>query len=255
MPVATMSDAAQLAKAFAQAHVMGASNDAEGMLAVALIQEIGLVRAEANYHLMMGRLSKKAEAILADFVKAGGKYKIVQRDANGSKIIASLGETQDAEFSLSWEDAQKEAFVYKNPSMVNQKDADKRVFKDNYATPRKRMQMLWARLVSDMGRAMCPASTEGLYVPEEVGDFDELRKGEPKTINVDEVKKRAEAQHAQEVDYTVCPDGFDDLSRLPWAEINSEILEAALESEDKRVTHTHKAAIRLVLEQRKEVKE
>jgi hypothetical protein len=258
MPIATMHDAATLAQAFAQAHVMGAKNDAEGMLAVTLIREIGIVKAESTYHIMMGRLTKKAECILADFVRAGGKYRIVQRDANGAKVIASMGETKDAEFSFMWEDAILEPFIYEG-STKDQRNAlklpfEKRVLKDKYATPRSRMQMLWARLVSDMGRALCPAATDGMYPPEEVADFDDVqpagRTGAPVTINAEEVAKRADAQVSQ-VDYTVCPVGGDGFKGMPWAQMDDATLDGALASDNAEITHTHKAAIRLVLEERK----
>lgn len=267
MPIATMNDAVTLAQAFAQAHVMGAKNDAEGMLAVTLIREIGLVKAESTYHIMMGRLAKKAEAILADFVKAGGKYKILQRDATAARIVASMGETQNAEFSFTWEDALQEPFIY-DGSAKDQRAAlklpvEKRVLKDKYATPRSRMQMLWARLVSDMGRALCPAATDGMYPPEEVSDFDDVqpigRTGAPKVIETEEIMKRTETQSTQSaqtapIDYTVCPIGGIGFKNMPWSEMDDATLEGALASDNAEITVTHKAAIRLVLEERKAAK-
>ena len=43
--------------------------------------------------------------------------------------------------------------------------------KAKYATPRSRMQMLWARLISDSIRIVAPEIITGVYVPEEVDDF------------------------------------------------------------------------------------
>jgi hypothetical protein len=260
MPIATMHDAVSLATAFAQAHVMGAQNDAEGMLAVTLIHEIGIVKAEATYHIMMGRLTKKAEAILADFVKAGGKYRIIQRDATGAKVIASMGDTKDAEFSFTWNDALQEPFVYagsgKDQRAALRLPVEQRTLKDKYATPRSRMQMLWARLVSDMGRALCPSATDGLYPPEEVADFDELQHAKAgQIIDADEVERRTQTQNKSDgVDYTVCPFGGDEVAGKAWAELSDEVLNYALESDVKEITHTHKAAIRIVLEEREDGK-
>jgi hypothetical protein len=252
-----MRDAVSLATAFAQAHVMGAQNDAEGMLAVTLIHEVGIVKAESTYHIMMGRLTKKAEAILADFIRAGGKYKIVQRDALGAKVIASMGETLNAEFSFTWEDALQEPFVYAGSSKDQRaelkKPVEARNLKDKYATPRSRMQMLWARLVSDMGRTLCPSATDGMYPPEEVSDFEELQnaKNAGQVIGVIEVTKRSSAQ----VDYTVCPKlGHEAIDGKLWSEMDNATLESALNGDNEAITVTHKAAIRLVLEERKEVK-
>lgn len=261
MPITTMHDAVSLATAFAQAHVMGAQNDAEGMLAVTLIHEIGIVKAESTYYIMMGRLTKKAEAILGDFIKAGGKYKILQRDASGAKVVASMGETQDAEFSFTWDDALQEPFVYagspKDQRAELKKPVENRNLKDKYATPRSRMQMLWARLVSDMGRALCPAATDGMYPPEEVSDFDEVRGNPDHVIEKEEITQRTKKQVKSDpvLDCTVCPIGGEGWEGHPWAELNNEALEQALISDNNAITHTHKAAIRLVLEQRKEQKQ
>jgi len=57
--------------------------------------------------------------------------------------------------------------------------------KFNWSTPRKRKQMLWARLVSDVVRAIAPQVVKGIYTPEEVADFDKPLKPE-KEINPDE---------------------------------------------------------------------
>lgn len=255
MPIATMHDAATLATAFAQAHVMGAQNPAEGMLAVTLIHEVGLVKAESTYHIMMGRLSKKAEAILADFVKAGGRYKILQRDALGAAVVASMGDTKDATFSFSWEDALQEPFVYANKNELKKPVAE-RTFKDKYATPRSRMQMLWARLVSDMGRALCPAATDGMYPPEEVADFDDVQpRGQ--TIDVAEVSKRTKATaivNAPAISPDrICPAGFGEYSGQEWEMIPDDILDAAFDSDDERITTAHKAVIKEALKFRREL--
>ncbi|MFA6063940.1 MAG: hypothetical protein WC736_15235 [Gallionella sp.] len=258
MPIATMHDANTLATAFAQAHVMGAQNPAEGMLAVTLIHEIGIVKAEATYHIMMGRLTKKAEAILADFVKAGGKYKILQRDATGAKVVASMGETKDATFSFSWDDALQEPFVYagsaKDQRAELKKPLEQRTLKDKYATPRSRMQMLWARLVSDMGRALCPSATDGMYPPEEVSDFDELQPKAGQTIDTEEVKRRTTATATvNSTNCNVCPDGFGEFSGKEWGMLPDDVLDAAAASDDPRLTIEHKTAINNMLKLRREL--
>lgn len=263
MPMANMQDACALAMAFAQAHVMGAQNPAEGMMAVVLINEIGIVRAEARYHIMMGRLSKKAEAILSDFVRAGGTYRIVKRDSDCAEVVASMGETKDATFRFAWTDALLEPFVYAGkPSEQRaemKKPLDKRAFKDKYATPRSRMQMLWARLVSDMGRALCPDACEGLYPPEEVADFDDAhvtRAGEP--LSDAEAARRAKnvtgAEETIVDDCLVCPIGGEGYEGRAWGEFGDDVLTAALASDDPALRPGHKAAIRLVMQERKGAK-
>ena len=47
------------------------------------------------------------------------------------------------------------------------------VMKPKYRTNRSRMQMIWARCVSDGVRVVCPAACQGVYTPEETEDIAE----------------------------------------------------------------------------------
>lgn len=255
LPVATYQEAQSLAVSFAQAHVMGAANDAEGMLALVLITEVGLVKAEATYHIMMGRLSKKAEAILGDFIRAGGTYEIVRRDADCAEVVASFGATKNMPFRFTWDDACLEPFVYAGGASALKKPAHKRTFREKYATPRSRMQMLWARLVSDMGRALCPDSTQGLYPPEIVADFDELQtvRDVSTPLGADEIARRvAAATQAEAVDYTVCPIGGEGYEGKTWDQFDNDALGQAIAggqlddlyiTEINKVLNTRKAPV------------
>ena len=252
----SMQDAAALAQHFAQSHVMGATNAAEGMLAVVLINEIGLVKAESNYHIMMGRLSKKAHAVLADFVRAGGTYKILQRDEKGASMEASFKGTVGV-YSFTWEQALQEPFVYAGKPDIQRYQltvpVEERQLKDKYATPRSRMQMLWARLISDTCQALCPDANDGMYPPEVVADFENVDpdKGNA-TIDISDAQARSEAVEPV-IDYTVCP--YPDALGLhkAWDTYDTERLEDALklaEDHHPEITATHKAAIRAVLDSR-----
>lgn len=118
-----------------------------------------------RYHLIQGKLSMKADAMLAGLHERGGKHRIIQRTAEGADIeISHEGQTQ--RFTLTWDEAQQEKFVWGKPDKQGKQE-----IKDNYATPRSRMQMLWARVVSDGVRAMCPGVVVGTYTPEEIQDF------------------------------------------------------------------------------------
>jgi hypothetical protein len=264
----SIADVFALARAFAQAHVLGARNDAEGVMALKVVQEVGMVRGNEVYNIMMGRLSKKASAICADFLKAGGKYRIVKRDSTCAELIASFGDTKDMTFRFTWEEAQEEPFVYAGGPDSQQaallKPVAKRTLKDKYRTPRSRMQMLWARVVSDMGTALCPQVCEGMYPPEVTEDFDDeavpTPGAAPTPITEDEAARRAKNVTAEVVaepaptagipDATICPNGFGEYSGKAWADMGDEILAAAAETDG--LTPGHKAAIRRVQEERKE---
>lgn len=128
-----------------------------------------------TYHVIHGRLSMKADKMLANFNDAGGKHKIVSRTAELATVeLTYNGDTQS--FSLSWKEAQEEPFVYngKESEVVAQLAGDRSrlKIKDKYATPRARTQMLWARVISDGVRAMMPSANGGRYTPEEIDDDD-----------------------------------------------------------------------------------
>lgn len=118
-----------------------------------------------RYHIIQGKLSMKSEAMLAGFRQHGGKHKVVSRTPDLASIELTF-EGQSLLFSLSWEEAKQESFPWGKTEKGQPK------LKDNWATPRGRMQMLWARVVSDGVRCLCPEVNSGTYTPEEVSDFD-----------------------------------------------------------------------------------
>lgn len=113
-----------------------------------------------RYHIIQGEVTVRADYALACFNDLGGKHKIIRRDADAAIVDLVWGGSTNR-FSFTWEDAQKETFVYGKKGEI----------KDNYATPRARMQMLWARCVSDGVRAICPKAIAGSYTPEETIDM------------------------------------------------------------------------------------
>jgi hypothetical protein len=270
MPVRNTDDVFALAKAFSQAKVLGAKNPAEGLLVYKLISEIGLVAATERYSLMMGTLGKRAHAIAADFLKAGGSYRVVRRDPECAELVASFGETKNMTFKFSWDDAQKEPFVYAGPPKEQKqelaKPVEKRTLKDKYATPRSRTQMLWARVISEMGQTLCPQACEGMYPPEVIADFDEserniTQRGEPGARPQPKGGVDVGHEHTQEAefsestepesdpqpepDYTRCPIGGPNWRGRPWTELEKETLETAVQSD--KLGEGYKDAIREVL--------
>lgn len=126
-----------------------------------------------RYHMIKGKLSMKADAMLGEFHQIGGRHRIVRRTPEWASIELTLaGQTE--KFSCSWKDAQEEPFVYmgKEADVIAKMEAGKPpAIKPKYATPRSRMQMLWARVVSDGVRAMAPGILSGHYTPEEITDY------------------------------------------------------------------------------------
>lgn len=181
----------KLGTIFAKSAMFGCDRPEQGMvLAWTCIAERKTpLEIKRRYHLQNGDLSVRADAMLADFrAIAKGKHKIIARTSERAAIELTLdGDTQLFEFT--WEQAKLEPFVYGKEKQI----------KKNYATPRARMQMLWARVISDGVRTMAPEIVSGTYTPEELDDSSEVQTkpllptkdtatAEPKPAKVTEVR-------------------------------------------------------------------
>ncbi len=111
-----------------------------------------------RYHVVQGKLMMKYDAMLAAFHELGGKHKIIARTEDRAEVELTI-DGQTHREAITWEEAKQEKWPYKG---------DGKTLKDNWATPRARRQMLWARAVSEGVRALCPGVNSGRYVPEEI---------------------------------------------------------------------------------------
>ena len=176
----------------AQGHVLALECAAKRLPPLALAE---------RYHLIQGKLSMKAEAMLADFhTLCGGEHEIVERSPEKAAIkIGFEGKRKSYTFELTWQDALNEPFVYlgKESEVIVALAAGENGrrslrLKPKYATPRARMQMLWARVVSDAVRAVAPEVVAGHYTPEEVSDL-----GGMETLPADEIVVDVEPEAAE----------------------------------------------------------
>lgn len=229
LPIACMNDIATFGRFVAQSGMFGAKTDAEGMMIVGICQQEGWSYADfmANFDIIKGRLSKKPAAMLADFKAAGGTYSIVQRDENGAVIVFRQGkETYKAK--CLWEDVRKEPLPYdtKEADAVRMlADGQTPPLKAKYATARSRMQMLWARCVSDGLRAFAPECCKGIYTPEEVDDFAPVPA--PRTSPVPAAPVAVEPP-APPPDVEVCPVGS--MAGTRWDSMDDNTLLLALQA-------------------------
>ena len=176
LPVQGMGDLRSAGELLAQASFLGCRNAGEGFVLMATCQQSGLslIEFQQRYHFRQGRFSIQAHALLAEFVERGGSYKVVER----SPTRAAIEFTKDGNKYLSeitWDQAAEEPFVYagsEDAALAElAKPVGKRRLKNKYATPRSRMQMLWARAVSDGVVVVDPGARGGMYTPEETDDF------------------------------------------------------------------------------------
>lgn len=165
--------------------MFGCANEAQGkVLAMACLAEnenpIAIAR---KYHIIQNNLSMKADAMLAELRARGGKHRVLERTSEKASVeITYDGQTYVE--TITWEDAQNEPYV-------RAKDGN---LKDNWATPRARRQMLWARAISEAVRTLAPEIVSGTYTPEETHDFAEESTVVAKSVNVVELMEKTAAK-------------------------------------------------------------
>jgi hypothetical protein len=177
-PTAMMDFVKQLGKDIAVSKMFGAENENQGrVLALAcLVRGRDPLSLPLEYHLMGGKLTMRADAMLGRFSAAGGVYEIVEHSPNAAEIKMEFKGRKFHE-RFTWEEAQQEPFVYEGKGVVKLLQAGKQAelqLKDNYATPRRRMQQLWCRVVSDGVRVVAPELVTGSYTPQETSDYTGL---------------------------------------------------------------------------------
>jgi len=144
-----------LADAFVESKLFGVSNRSQALSLMALCEAEGLHPAKAvqEYHIINGRPSLKADAMLGRFQRAGGSIRFtVLTDA---KVEAVFSHPQGGTVTIDWtmERARQAGLATAMWSKY----------------PR---QMLRARVVSEGVRSIFPGVLGGAYTPEEVGEFE-----------------------------------------------------------------------------------
>ncbi len=130
-----------------------------------------------TFHLIQGRLSMRADAVLAEFNRMGGKHQLIEKTADKASAEFTW-EKKKYVFAITWEEAKTAPWPYGKEGQL----------KDNWAHPLGRKAMLWARMVSDAVRTICPSVNCGRYTPEEIADF-----GDAPQVVLQQVKKQEAA--------------------------------------------------------------
>ena len=184
-----------LGKSIALSKMFGCESEAQGQVIAleCLAKQMPPLSIAERFHLIHGKLSKKSEAMLAEFRESlKGSHRVIRRDPDGCEIELTTRDRQTLTFSLTWEEAKLEPFCYDGReseviAKITAGEFDKLKLKSKYATPRSRMQMLWSRLVSDSIRCVAPEIVCGNYSPEEIGDFSELETAETVETSVEDI--------------------------------------------------------------------
>ena len=167
----------ELTMAIAKSGMFNCDNDSQAYLIAmeCFVRRCSPIEIMTRFHVIKGKLAVKAGVMLADAQRYGWRHRVLSRTSE----LASLQLIRDDEqltFSLSWESAKQEPFIYdlKEAEAVKQLAAGKTPpLKPKYSTPRARMQMLWARVVTDAITACCPQAASGCQAPEIVDDYDD----------------------------------------------------------------------------------
>ena len=209
----------------AASSIMGAPLDQGPAIALtALCEGYTLVEMRRRYHWIGGRPVMQAAAMLAEFrMNYGGDYEVTKRDAESCEIVFSDAAGRKYETKLTWQECEASRWPW-----VNWKDHS-RGLKDNWATPLDRKTMMFARLVSDSLKFICPELAAGVYTPEEMLDVDDARQPTAPSKKASDVL----AEQAARASVVADADGDDEIIDAPF-EVVAEADAGAAESSDSR---------------------
>lgn len=162
-----MHDLQTMASAIAKSGLFGAKTPEQALALMLVAQAEGLHPASAarDYDIIQGKGAKKSEAMLRDFLKAGGSVKWAS--LTDTTADATFSHPAGGEVRITWDMLRAETAGLKGKEMWKK-------------YPR---QMLRARCVSEGVRTVCPMATGGMYTPEEVQDMPEKDIGDGLTID------------------------------------------------------------------------
>jgi hypothetical protein len=144
-----------MANAVAASKLFGITTPEQAMALMLVAQAEGLHPATAarDYHIIQGRPTLKADAMLARYLASGGKVEWgVHTD---TEVEARFTHPQGGTLAIKWDMARAKTAELKSAMWTKY--------------PR---QMLRARVISEGVRATNPAVAVGIYTPEEAADFE-----------------------------------------------------------------------------------
>ena len=160
----SLTEARGIAQMIAQSGLFGAKTEAEAFALMLLADAEGLHPAIAarDYHIIEGKPSMRADAMLARFQSAGGRVRWVK--LSDTEVTAVFSHEAGGEAEITWTIQMASKITTKGKPLTQ---------KDNWRNyPR---QMLKARVISEGVRTVFPGIAAGIYTPEEVQDFDAPR--------------------------------------------------------------------------------
>jgi hypothetical protein len=171
-PAATHSiaDIEKLAEAVARSRMFGITTKEQALVLMAISQAEGRHPAEAarDYNIIQGKPAKTSEAMMRDFIHAGGR---VEWHALSDDVAdATFAHPQGGTIRIIWDTARAAKAGLASKDMWRK-------------FPR---QMLRSRCVSEGVRTVCPMATSGFYVPEEVRDMPAMLEATDAAADLDQ---------------------------------------------------------------------
>ena len=157
----------RMAQAVSASKLFGITNPEQALALMLVAQAEGLHPATAarDYHIIQGRPSLKADAMLARYLASGGKVEWLSH--TDAKVEATFSHPAGGSLTIAWDLARAKTAGLGGKDMWTK-------------YPR---QMLRARVISEGIRATNPAVCVGVYTPEEVQDMEpEKRQRKEKDI-------------------------------------------------------------------------
>lgn len=151
----SFNDIERLASYIAKSKLFGMQTPEQAVALMMIAQAEGRHPALAarDYHIIQNRPSKKAEAMLRDFLMSGGK--VEWHVLTDTRAEATFAHPQGGTVKIDWDmDRAKAAGVLNNQTWRTYPRA-----------------MLRSRVVAEGVRTVWPLATSGMYVPEEVQDM------------------------------------------------------------------------------------
>lgn len=145
----------KMAEVAAKSKLFGVQNVEQALTIMLIAQAEGRhpMSAAKDYDVINGKPAKKAEAMLRDFLLAGGKVEWHKLDDTGAE--ATFSHPAGGTVRIDWNKARMLQAKITNEAMYSK-------------YPRA---MYRSRCVSEGVRTVCPSATGGLYVPDEVRAF------------------------------------------------------------------------------------
>jgi hypothetical protein len=192
-PLVSYADMEKMATVIAQSGLFGVKNPTQALALMLLSQAEGLhpVMAARDYHIIQGRPTLKADAMMARFQQAGGK--VEWHSYEDTDVSATFSHPAGGKVRIEWtfEQAKRAGLT------------GKEVWKQY---PRA---MLRARVISEGIRTVYPGVLSGMYTPEEVRDIT----GEAETSGPTP-RQEPVAPTPEPVDYDAVIRGFTDKTEM-----------------------------------------